>query len=269
MKIGVIGYGNVGRALVKGFRKKNNTVYVNDIIDIDGEKNYSKKTIIENADIIFICVNTPTIKGVPYLTNLNNVFNEIVELSKKHHISNSEPVIVLKSTIPPGTTMSLNNRYNRLVYNPEFLTEKNALKDFLNPDRIVIGSYDQYSIKKMEKLFSSWGCPKIVTDPTSAELIKYLSNLYLVIKVSFSQFTSYICDLFSVNADEVMRTVTLDHRFHPSHMKPSLGKIPYDSHCLPKDISALIYTLKSLNGNTKYLEAIRDQGIENSKDDTL
>jgi UDPglucose 6-dehydrogenase len=133
----------------------------------------------------------------------------------------------------------------------------------------VIGSNDQSSIKTLEKLFKSWNCPIIITDPTSAELIKYLSNVYLVTKISFSQFASDICNLFSINADNVMQAVTLDHRIHPSHMKPSLGKIPLDSHCLPKDISALIYTLKSLKGDTNFLEAIRDQGIEKSKDDTI
>lgn len=266
MKIGVIGFGNVGKAITAGFRSKNFQVYVNDKRNIESEKNYSKKFIVKNSDIIFICVDTPTVSGKPYIKNLLDVFSEITAISGQYYDScDDEPIIVLKSTVPPGTTEKLYKKYNKIVSNPEFLTEKNALNDFLNPDRVVIGSNNDKSIDKMKKLYASWQSQKIITSPTSAELIKYLSNTYLVYKVAFSQLAYEICKCFDVNADEIMDVVTLDHRIHPSHLKPSMGKIPTDSHCLPKDISALIYTIKSHNGDTKYLEAIKRQGIKSCK----
>lgn len=257
MKIGVVGYGTVGKAVADGFKKKGIEVYVNDIVLPFSS---SKKQLMEHCDYIFVCVQTPTNK---YGTiGLAHVFTAIEGLN--YYSDKNNPIIIIKSTIVPGTTEYLINKYPnlRIVVNPEFLRQDYALQDFLDPDRIVIGTSDPFLVPKLEKLYGSFDCPVYITLPTVAELVKYLSNAYLVSKVAFACEAQKICDRFNVDAKKVMSLVYVDRRINRSHLKPSLGPIPKNSPCLPKDLQSLISHLESKGYVSKFLKAIYKGGVE-------
>ena len=229
MKIGVIGYGTVGKAISEGFTLLGYRVYVN-----DKEKYTPKKWLIKNCDITFICVQTPPKKdGSIDLSHIYEVIDEINKYKPKS-------VIVIKSTVIPGTTVKLSKEYPRITFavNPEFLRHKHALTDFLNPSKIVIGAFEKNIALKISSLYSRIKVPKIITDPTTAETIKYINNAFLSLKVAFSNEVKNICETLKVNPREVMYAVCLDRRINLSHLDPTKGLIA--GKCLPKDLYAII-----------------------------
>ena len=231
MKIGVIGFGTVGEAIAKGFNFLGYRVYVN-----DKEKFaiYSKKYLMENCDVTFICVQTPPKEdGSIDLSRIYEVIDEVAKYKPKS-------VIVIKSTVTPGTTVKLSKEYPEITFavNPEFLRHKHALTDFINPSKIVIGAEDRGVAFKISSLYSKIKVPKIITDPTTAETIKYINNAFLSLKVAFSNEVKNICETLKVDPREVMYAVCLDRRINPSHLDPVKGLI--SGKCLPKDLYAII-----------------------------
>jgi UDPglucose 6-dehydrogenase len=139
---------------------------------------------------------------------------------------------------------------------------KYALHDFLNPDRIVVGTSSTFAETKLRRLYGIWKCPKFFTDATTAETIKYVSNAFFTTKVAFACEISNICKVLGVNAEEVMNVVSLDSRIGKSHLDPTLGKIPNNSACLPKDMSALIRFLEQKRYKSKFLKTVYETGVE-------
>ena len=262
--IGVVGYGVVGKAVTEGF-KQSFPVYVNDV----NKKVYPyiqpKKILLDNCDFIFICVGTPPDShgrmNDGYLIHTLNEFSDILEANPR----DKTPIFVIKSTILPGTTKALEEAYPRFRFavNPEFLTAKSALKDFLNPDRIIVGaSLDEVAMEVLH-LYDSWSCARCVTSPIAAELIKHLSNAYLLTKIAFACEMQRLCQHYFIDdMDTVYKGVTSDHRVDKSHLNPLLGRIPFDSPCLPKDLLALLKALEDDGVDTSYLQGVFDGGVQ-------
>ncbi len=264
MKLGIVGYGKVGRACTEAFRQYHE-VYVNDVKDIAPEDIYRLNYLIEKCDAIFVCVPTPMAKDGN--ADLSYVLCVIEKLSCLVSDGN-KPLIVLKSTVPPQTTLELQKKYPdlRFACNPEFLREKSAYEDMMVPDRIVLGTFNKEDLAVLNRIYLRWNCPKIHCCPTTAELIKHLSNAFLTAKVAFACETAKICKIYGVDPALVFEGTSLDKRIGKSHLDPRLGPLKKSSPCLPKDILALIKNLESYGYESRLLKEVLDNGVEKTNE---
>jgi len=220
---------------------------------------------IEISDITFVCVGTPSSSdGGIDLTYVKQVIKEIGKILKDF---NKWHNVVIKSTVLPGTSQNILlpilEKYSEkkagkdfgLSMNPEFLREGTAVYDFLNPDRIVIGSFDNKSKENLRELYSSFDCPIIETSLSAAEMIKYASNCFLGTKISFINEIGNFCKGIGVDAYEVADGVGLDKRIGRAFLDSGIG---WGGSCFPKDINALISWAKQ-NG---YLSNILDDVVK-------
>jgi len=178
---------------------------------------------------------------------------------------NDYHVVVAKSTIPPGTTENLIlptvEKYSGrkagedfgLCMNPEFLRQGEAVHDSLNPDRIVIGEYDEKSGDDVEYIYRDYDCPKLRCDIRAAELIKYASNSLLTTKITFANEFSRICEKFNVDMYEVMKGVSLDFRINPRFLNAGCG---FGGSCFPKDVNAIVALAKKIGVETPLLDSV-------------
>lgn len=201
---------------------------------------------IEQADIIFIAVDTPMSEsGAADLSAIRRVIGTIAQ-----HI-NHYKVIVTKSTVPIGTSIwirdLLETEYNipsdmfDVVSNPEFLREGSAIYDFLHPDRIVIGTDSDTARIYMTTIYQSFiadHIPIIWTNITTAESIKYASNAFLALKISFINEMANLCDAMGADIQDIARAMGLDKRISPQFLNPGPG---FGGSCFPKDSAALLY----------------------------
>ena len=201
-------------------------------------------TPVQTSDVIFIAVGTPpNPDGSANLSYIIAAAEAIAdELAKSHA---EYPVIVVKSTVPPGTTKNVVEPIIRrknpdlsfgICMNPEFLREGRAVEDFLHPDRIIVGSSDPKTIRVMHDLYTGIAAPIIDVDPTAAEMIKYTSNALLATKISFANEIGNLCKQLGVNVYEVMAGVGMDSRVSPKFLNAGCG---FGGSCFPKDVSAL------------------------------
>ena len=182
-------------------------------------------------------------------------------------------IVIIKSTIPPGTTESLNKIYTKIniVFNPEFLTEANAVDDYKNQNRIIVGGDRPYTSKVknvFEKAFPQVTIVK--TSSTIAEMIKYVTNTFLATKVSFANEMYQICQGLDIDYDKVIEYARYDNRLGNSHWSvpgPD-GDFGYGGHCFPKDIAALQYVMKTLNVDSTMLDStiIKNEMVRTDKD---
>lgn len=264
MKIGIIGFGHVGSAVANGFKTHGHEIYIFDtskekLIQAKEEGYVIRKSIEELAnsvDIIFVCVQTPPKEDGSCNTSIvENVIEGIAKVAREGKI------VVIKSTVIVGTTdkiiseVSKANDKLKIVFNPEFLRAKYAKQDFLKPDRIVIGGYDKEAVEIVKKLYEPFNSLVIITDPKTAERIKYASNIFLATKVSFANQIKIICEKLGVDAKEVMDVVIMDHRINPSHLDPTKG--PFGGTCLPKDLDALIRKTEEMKIENSLLKAVK------------
>jgi UDPglucose 6-dehydrogenase len=257
MIIGIIGQGYVGTAIKSGFEKH----YELETYD---KFSTSKSTVnlhdlVLLSDIIFVCVPTPmNVDGSCNTEIVEEVVSEINEISIS---SESNPIIVLKSTVPPGTTDRLNKTYKGIsvIFNPEFLTEANFIEDFKNQTRIILGG-TRKGTNLLRQVYSKvFPMAHIIkTGSITAEMVKYMTNAYLATKVSFSNEIKQICDKVGADYDKVVEYTTLDDRLGKTHWSvpgPD-GDCGFGGHCLPKDINALISVAHKLGIETEVLEAV-------------
>ena len=198
---------------------------------------------VERALVIFIAVGTPpNDDGSP---DLSFIF-EVAESIASH--MNGYKVVVTKSTVPTGTGAQIEEilRKNRrghkfsVVSNPEFLREGSAIEDFMRPDRVVIGSRDEQAIAIVKDVYSpllTAGVPFVVTDVESAELIKYASNGFLALKITFINEIAAMCERMGADVKDVARGMGLDKRIGPTFLLPGPG---YGGSCFPKDSAAVV-----------------------------
>jgi len=262
MNIVVIGTGYVGFVTGVGFASLNHNV---SFIDLDSEKidklkeritpfyepdldslfseekNFSKMNFFSsyseidwsNQEIVFICVQTPN------NSQSNSVDTKFLESAIKEvtQINNEKIIVSIKSTIPPYEIENICRKVGydkeKLTFNPEFLREGSAVFDFFNPDRIVIGGLDVEKTTKLALLYENFETEVIITDPISSQLIKYLANTYLPLRLSFVNEASRLVKYSNGNLEDVLKGVGLDSRIGSHYFRPSPS---WGGSCFPKDL---------------------------------
>ena len=219
--IGIIGRGFVGSAVAHGFSEGVGYNAIIRIYDKDPSKSLnSLEDVVNKSDFIFVSVPTPSNEdGTINIEILNSCISEINEIhSKKKH---SNPIVLIRSTILPGTSLKIQNIFPdmRIVFNPEFLTERSANFDFISQTRFVLGG-DEKNVTEVSKLYRDRFGSSIAiieTDFQSAELIKYVCNTYFATKVSFLNEMKRISDKVDANWDDVIEGFLRDGRIGSSH----------------------------------------------------
>lgn len=248
-KVGIIGFGFVGESQAFAFAPVADVK----IFDIDPNKATHTLEEVLSQDFIFVCIPTPMKEnGEQDLSYIENFFGGI-------GLHNTNAIFILKSTVLPGTTKRLSKEYPfNIVFSPEFLTEKNAKLDMLTQSRIILGGYIDLTLK-VESLFEARFGNKhyILTDSTSAELIKYMSNNFLTVKTAFFNEYYDLANELDANWNTIVEGVTSDPRIGNSHSKvPGHdGKRGFGGTCFPKDINAMIEYSKTKNVEMNTLEA--------------
>lgn len=211
---------------------------------------------VKKAQIIFIAVGTPMNKDGS--VDMRFVWSTADDLSK---CIDNRKTIVIKSTIPPGATISYKDYLEKksgkkglkIAFMPEFLKEGHALEDFMNPDRTIIGTEDKNKTAILEDLFSFTKTPILICDTKTAELVKYTANTYLATKISFINEVSQICDKIGADVEMVAKGIGLDKRIGPEFLNASIG---YGGSCFPKDVSALRKFIKKDSVKFRILNAV-------------
>jgi UDPglucose 6-dehydrogenase len=212
---------------------------------------------VEFSEVIFNCVGTPSNDdGSAKLDYVYNVANTIAENM------NSYKVIVVKSTVPPGTARKVaqiigqNNQDFDVVSNPEFLREGNAIRAFNYPDKIVIGAITDKAYSVMRKVYSGrlrMYLPIVETNWETAEVIKYANNTFLSTKISFINEMANICDHLNADVKTVSMALGMDYRIAPRFLSPGVG---YGGSCFPKDVRALVSCAKKSGYHAKLFEEV-------------
>ena len=256
--IGIIGQGFVGNAVYQKFKNYFDVL----TYDLDESKsNSTKENLLFKCNTIFLCLPTPM--NTDGSCNVDILQRELENIELITDNQEIKKTIVIKSTVSPGTTDKWNSLYESLdiVFNPEFLTEANAVEDFNNQNRIILGG-PRPATTELRRMYSKV-FPKahiIKTDSTHAEMVKYLTNSFLATKVSFANEIYQICDKLNIDYDKVVEYATLDDRLGKSHWNvpgPD-GDFGFGGHCLPKDLSALIYLAMNLHTETNVLNAVEE-----------
>ena len=260
MTIGVIGQGYVGTAIKLGFQDHYNVVTY-DKFDLAKSTHSKISDLVEETKIIFVCVPTPMRKdGTCYTGIVEEVIREINETANDH-------IVVIKSTVPPGTTDKFNHEFSNVtvIFNPEFLTEENFLDDFKNQNRIILGG-SRKGTNKLRQIYSKV-FPKAVivkTGDKHAEMVKYFTNTFLATKVSFANEMYNICEQIGIDYDKVVEYAIYDERLGKSHwaVPGPDGDFGFGGHCFPKDLSAIINEFDTY-GLLESVEDVNNQVREN------
>jgi len=294
MKISVIGSGYVGMATVVMFAELGHDVLGADIDKDKIEKlnngimpifepglkelviknieekrlrfTHDNKEAIEHGEVIFICVGTP-----PKATGETDLKYIIAVAKEVAENMSSYKVIVHKSTVPVETgekvkkiikdNIKENSEFD-VVSNPEFLREGTAIKDTMEPDRVVIGTDSEKAIEIMKKLYSPLKAPIIITDIRSAELIKHASNAFLATKISFMNSVSRICELTGADIEKVAEGMGYDGRIGNRFLNAGIG---YGGFCFPKDVQAFIKIAEQYNYDFEILKGTHNVNEEQKK----
>jgi UDPglucose 6-dehydrogenase len=218
------------------------------------------ESALKNAEFAFIAVGTPSgVDGEADLQYVRDAAEKIAEVV-------DHPIIVVnKSTVPVGTgdwvadIISKNSDSKKLqfavVSNPEFLREGSAISDFMNPDRVVLGSLEREAAEKVAQLYDALRAPILITDLRTAEMIKYASNAFLATRISFINEIANVCDELGADVREVAKGMGLDKRIGPSFLDAGLG---WGGSCFPKDVKALAHMAVLHNTHPQLLQAVMD-----------
>jgi UDPglucose 6-dehydrogenase len=200
---------------------------------------------LEQAEFVFVCVDTPPLYSGD--ADLSRVWTVVDELP-----ADTRATIVMKSTVPVGTGEKVRAALDSrglasvgYVSNPEFTAEGTAVRDFMEPDRIVVGAFDDADGDAVEKLHAGIDAPVVRADVNSAEMIKLAANAFLMTRVSFINEIANVCELVGADVQSVAQGIGLDHRLGPHFLRAGLG---YGGSCFPKDSLAL----KQLAANSGY-----------------
>ncbi len=257
--IGIVGYGFVGQAVANGFKEKNNILYYDKYKDTD-----SLEHVVESSEFIFVCLPTPfkegkTGRGI----DLSIMDENIAQIAQKSQ--NTDKIIIIKSTVVPGTTESYAKCFpnNHFAFNPEFLREAHYLDDFMNPDRTVIGVLNNQIGRKVNELYTTNFPDHLIflTDPTTAEVVKYMANAFLAMKVMFANEFYDICQKLGISYNEAKEMVIADRRIGPTHLDVTSER-GFGGKCFPKDLIAIIEKAKELNVDVPLLELVEQRNRE-------
>ena len=285
MKLSIIGTGNVGLVTGACFSALGHEVRCADIdsarierlerLELDSQEPGLADLVARNleagrlsfttdtpaaaasAEVVFLCVETPQGEdGKPDLERIRSATRDIAASIRGFTL------IVVKSTVPVGTTETLRQLVSSLTEepfsiacNPEFLKAGSAVSDFREPDRIIAGCDDERSLELLQKLYEDFtgSGPFLEVDTRTAELIKYASNAMLACRISFMNSLAGLCEQLGADAGELARGIGLDSRIGSGALVPSPG---YGGSCLPKDIRALIDTLREHGLDTQLFDAV-------------
>jgi UDPglucose 6-dehydrogenase len=284
-KIAIIGTGYVGLASAVGFAHLGHDVVGIDIdkekitklshgqspiyekdIEVFLKKSLKKKKIqfstdyskVGSSKFVFLCLPTPQLEDGA--ADISFILESSKMLSR--HLKQSS-TIVIKSTVPVNTWKLVKEKIDRddvaVVSNPEFLREGTALQDFFKPDRIVVGSTDEVKAKEVSSLYKAKKAKIVFTDNTSAEIIKYASNSFLAIKLSFVNEIAAYAESTDANALEVLNAMGLDKRIGKDFLKPGPG---WGGMCFPKDVSALKESAREKNVPIPLLDAALESNLK-------
>ncbi|PAF48849.1 UDP-glucose 6-dehydrogenase [Helicobacter sp. 12S02232-10] len=296
MKITVFGLGFVGLTTAVGFAKKGFNVRGCEIDDLKyqmlqnaqvpffeenleealkevlNEKLFITNDVIQalqDAEIIFYCIGTPM--GEDGEADLSHILKALRVFAQNKNKTSNKPILVIKSTVPPSTSSEIfipflenlklkNNQDFILANNPEFLREGFAYNDFMNPDRVVIGTQDAKNLNALERLYEPFNTKIIFTNLNTAEFIKYLSNTTLSMMISYANEMSMVAETIgNINIPEAFKTLHFDKRFSgnpasiTSYIYPGMG---FGGYCLPKDTLAICKKSKDKGYETKILQNI-------------
>jgi len=207
---------------------------------------------VAQADYVFLCLPTP--EGGDGRADLSFVLKVAEQIGP--HLK-PDAIVVNKSTVPVGTAFLVAQELNRndvhVVSNPEFLAEGTAVHDFLNPDRVVVGSDSQVAAVKVAGLYERLSGKVIVTDAASSEMIKYASNAFLATKLSFVNSLAAVCEAAGADVRRVTAGMGADRRIGSEFLKPGPG---WGGSCFPKDSKALAATAEDLGSRFELLESV-------------
>lgn len=255
--LGIIGHGIVGQAFEYGF-KKGHDLFIYDKF----KKTLSLDEVVDKSEFIFICLPTPMLasgEGID-LKIIDSTLKKIVP-----HTNNTNKIVVIKSTVVPGTTTYYAKRYPKtnFAFNPEFLTEANFLEDFVSADRTIIGCLDDKISLRLVSLYKNQfpKIPVVQTDPTSAEMVKYFSNTYLATKVIFANEIFDLCQKLGIKYEEVKKMAVMDRRIFDSHLDITTLR-GFGGKCFPKDTVALLGLYKKLGVDSSLLTTMWKKNLK-------
>lgn len=206
------------------------------------------------ADFVFLCVPTPS--GPDGGTDLGYLEAAVAEVGPSLRPG---AVVVNKSTAPAGTVQMLARVLGRadvsVASNPEFLRQGSAVHDFLNPDRLVVGAADIAVAERVAGLYAGIDAPVLVTDPASAETVKYAANAFLATKLSFSNSVAALCEAVGADVDDVLEGMGYDGRIGRDYLRPGPG---WGGSCLPKDTRSLVAVASAAGYDFALLRSVVD-----------
>ena len=219
------------------------------------------KDSVIKSDIIFICVGTPTKKN-SNAADLSQVYNVVKKI--RSYITSKFKIIITKSTVPVTTGDEIEKIFSRkkskklfsVISNPEFLREGEAIRDFIYPDRIVIGTNDVRSNKILKNLYSpliSKGAKYINTTRRASELIKYASNAFLATKITFINEIANLCEKTNINIEDISIGMGLDKRIGSRFLRAGPA---YGGSCFPKDTKAIVNTANKFKTNLSLIKSV-------------
>jgi UDPglucose 6-dehydrogenase len=301
VSIAVIGQGFVGGSLTSVFSERGETVYAYDKtgkVAPGGVGSFNRQITRENVtpisltDFVRECEGTPGFTGVYFVCVPTpmyedgscdvSIVEDVLELlaAAPYGADSPQRIAVIKSTVPPGSTEKWNKQFNdrelHVVFNPEFLTEANAVNDMREQNRIVLGGPRPY-INTVRNVFMRAfpKVPIIKTSSTTAEMVKYVTNCMLAVKVAFANEMSQICeeldkDGLNVDYDKVVEYIKFDRRLGETHWSVP-GPVPthdgryvrgFGGHCFPKDVNALISVARNYSVSPTVMQAAWDKNLE-------
>jgi UDPglucose 6-dehydrogenase len=213
-------------------------------------------------DAAFTFVAVPTPQGEAGYPNLSMLRQALAWIAAGPRRATRSSVIVIRSTVPPGTVVWVQAEVERLfgdrvpvVANPEFLQEGRALQDFREPSRILIGSEDRAAAERLRDLMSFTAAPVVLTDPSTAELAKYGSNAFLAMRVSFANEIARLAEHKGADPLVALQAIGMDPRIGAGYLRPGIG---YGGSCLPKDVAALVSIGGAASEPMELLQAIQE-----------
>src|SRR3989442_705604 len=269
LKIGIIGAGVVGKASGIGLESKGHGVTfadtdrscLDDLKASGHEVHSSVSDVARSSDVVMVSVPTPTVSG---RTDLHAILAVGEDIGLGLTNSSGYKLVAVRSTVPPRTTRTqlipVLEAVSRkkagpdfgVCFNPEFLREHSALEDFLFPDRIVIGQFDQHSGTMLETLYESFQKPVVRCTLEEAELAKYVANAFLATKISYFNEVHELCNGLGVSPEVVGSVAALDRRIGSYG---TIGGKPFRGKCLPKDIEAFLTFARDLGLHLDVLKA--------------
>lgn len=260
--VGVIGGGFVGTALARGFIEFTPVK----VYDIDPTRSTHPLDEVLASDIVFVCLPTPMTAASGGGCDLSIIDNFFASVAAKQR-TNINTLFVIKSTVPLGTTRRIQKILGNdlVVHNPEFLTARIAMTDFLIPARQIIGATDACVGLRLEKLLKARfpSCPIHRMQPEESELVKYIANCFFATKVSYFNEMRLLVDKMGLDWQTVLDGVMSDGRIAYSHQNvpgPD-GKRGFSGTCFPKDINALIETMEANGIDPLVLKAVWQQNL--------